>query len=203
MSSVCPDLRREGRVVKGGQLGSMQQQGQNRKGCENVCNFISLDDDDEKEEDEEQIATKKVRGLKPQMRQKKGKAAIAAAVVLVGNAKPSRKIIRSPDQLWVHLAMDPASTTADEGIDFNLTVSYYPGADIRLAKATFTPRKAPAAAATAKDATAMKTDNLSDESLHSASPPRSLRPPNSVRQVATIMDDCHRSELLLMGGRRS
>ena len=38
---------------------------------------------------------------------------------------------------WVHLALDPENLGAADGVDFDLTVSYQPGADINIATVVF------------------------------------------------------------------
>ena len=38
---------------------------------------------------------------------------------------------------WVHLALDPENLGAADGVDFDLTVSYHPGADIDMATVVF------------------------------------------------------------------
>ena len=38
---------------------------------------------------------------------------------------------------WVHLALDPENLGAADGVDFDLTVSYQPGADFDIATVVF------------------------------------------------------------------
>ena len=56
-------------------------------------------------------------------------------MAFIGNVTPpARQRHTFP---WVHLALDPENLGAAEGVDFDLTVSYLPGADIDIAAVVF------------------------------------------------------------------
>jgi hypothetical protein len=104
----------------------------------------------------------------------------SSAVAFVGEAAPPSNVRRRRDQIWAHLALDPGSFGAAEGIDFNLTVSYYPGADIQLTKVQF------------RDKNATKTVAESAAAAPSSSTETTASSAPGLREVATIMDECRR-----------
>ena len=89
---------------------------------------------------------------------------------------------------WVHLALDPENLGAADGINFDLTVSYDPGADIDIATVVF--RRVENSTGPKEHKVVVRNDDSNPEPFGVGDAPQiSLQ---GRREVAIIMDQCKR-----------